>query len=239
MLDIFENIYHCRSELSRMDQPRLETFCCRMRVTIAVSLLGWSGIIISTLAILVSFHMLSVFEDQVSLCLTPIIFFFLLIMNILLVKRNRAGKFSEVKRILSLELAVSLGPFISMVTLINLMALFETLYLSPLPLPVLTAIFLGSIILALVWMILAILAKEMEEMKTLVKAYIIFNIVLLVLQVVLLILLFTQRYFLVEIIPIVLMGTVYNLYHIGYIVVLHNIMDLSLDDGHEIKSDKI
>ena len=153
-----------------MDQPRLETFCCRMRVTTAVSLIGWSGIIISTLALLVSLHMLSVYEDQVSLCLTPIIFIVLLIMNILLVKRNRADNFSEVKSILSLELAVSQGPFISMVTLIDLMALFENLYLSSIPLPVLSAIFIGSIILALVWMILAILAKETEEMKTLVKA---------------------------------------------------------------------
>ena len=59
-------------------------------------------------------------------------------------------------------------------------------------------------------------------------------LVLLVLQVVLLILLFTQGEVLVGVILIILVAIVYFLYHIGYIMVLHNIMDLSLDDGNDI-----
>ena len=55
----------------------------------------------------------------------------------------------------------------------------------------------------------------------------------------LLILLFTQSEVLVGVILIILVAIVYFLYHIGYILVLHNIMDLSLDDGHEINSVKI
>ena len=234
-----------------MDQSRLETFCCRMRVTTAVSLLGWVGIVINILALMVSFFVLFVYEEHVIkyiasipitfiICLIPTIFIILLIMNILLVKRNRAGSFSEVKSILSVEMAVNLGLFISTLTLIDLMALFENLYYTPIPLPVLSAIFVGSIILELVWMIFAYLAREMKdkkEMKNLVKAYIMFNIVLLVLQLVPLILLFTQGEVLVGVILIILVAIVYFLYHIGYIMVLHNIMNLSMDDGNEINSE--
>ena len=55
-----------------------------------------------------------------SICLIPQLFILLLIMNILLVKRNRAGSYSDVKSILSMELSVSRGIIFSIVLLLLL-----------------------------------------------------------------------------------------------------------------------
>ena len=51
------NIPEQREDPEMLDHLRLESygFCCKMRVTTAVALLGWVGIIISTLGFLSGF----------------------------------------------------------------------------------------------------------------------------------------------------------------------------------------
>ena len=82
-----------------LDQLRMESFCCKMRVTAAVSLLGWAGIITSVLAIIAGI-LVTVVPSNVLFSLETFlpsgiimisIFPILLIMSIFLVKRNRDG----------------------------------------------------------------------------------------------------------------------------------------------------
>ena len=122
-----------------LNQLRLEGYFsfCKMRVSTAVSLLGWVGIVISLLAVIAGilvavddiFHYLP-YLFSIPLYLTLpypvphlptvvliiIFFLILLIINIFLIIRSRAGSFSGVKIIirilcmifLSLELVASL-----------------------------------------------------------------------------------------------------------------------------------
>lgn len=127
-----------------LDQLRLESYgcCCKMRVTTAVSLLGWVGIITSVLAVLggiVVAVVPPVISKQLIWILPGVviilIFLIPLIINSFLIKRNRAGSFSGVKSIiqiickffLSLELIASLVLLFSMAALIALTVLGSSL----------------------------------------------------------------------------------------------------------------
>ena len=175
-----------------LDQLRLESYGCNMRVTTAVSLLGWAGIIISVLSILSGilvaviatvasppmFRKLGMGIYTTSGVVVIIIFLMLLIMNILLIKRNRAGSFDLVKKMLanicklflSLELIASLGLVIFMAALT---ALSSKLYSF-----VLVALLIVAIIMCLVWMIFVCLAIHgvRKNSKSLLNVYIKYSI---------------------------------------------------------------
>ena len=240
-----------------LDQLRLESCCCRMRVTTAVSILGWKGIIISVMVIIAgiletvvqpvvaedpSIRLLAL-EIFLPIGLVMIsIFLILLIMNIFLVKRNRANSFGEVKSIiqvickllLSLELILSLGLLITMTTLILLM--------DPIHDPIRLSILIGSLILGLVWMIFVCIAIHgiRKSRKSLLRVNMIFSLVVVLVQIVLeIISIVTQRNitpFLVGVIPGFLVGIVYFFFHIGYFMVLYNIMDIRVDNSQEMKA---
>ena len=234
-----------------LDQLRLESygFCCKLRVTTAVSLLGWAGIITSVLAIIAGI-LVTVVQSTVLVTLETFlpsgiimisIFPILLIMSIFLVKRNRDGSYSEVKSILqvicklllSLELIVSLGLFISMVTLVS------SHHLSLLDDPVLLSIFIGSLTLVLVWMVFLPLAIHgiRKNKKSLLRAHIIFTLGVILMQIVISILsFFTQTDETAGMAGVsILLSIVYFIYHLGYFVILYNIMDVRLDIGQEMK----
>jgi len=237
-----------------LDQLRLESYGCNMRVTTAVSLLGWAGIIISVLSILSGilvavvptvvsppeFRELAMGIYTTAGVVVIIIFLMLLIMNIFLIKRNKAGSFDLVKKMLaiicklflSLELIASLGLVIFMAALT---ALSSKLYSF-----VLVALLIVAIIMCLVWMIFVCLAIHgvRKNRKNLLRAYIIFTLVLALLQLILQILsIFTEPVVaavLVFVIPRVILSIFYFVYHLGYFVVLYNIMDVSLENGNKM-----
>merc|ERR1712212_909020 len=127
----------------------------------------------------------------------------LLIMNIFLIKRNKAGSFDLVKKMLriickfflSLELIVSLGLFILMTTLT---ALFSKSYSF-----VNLVMFIVIIIMSLVWMIFVCLAIHgvRKNRKNLLRAYIIFTLVLALMQLLRILSIFTKSDPLVVVIP--------------------------------------
>ena len=97
-----------------LDKLRLESYglCCKMRVTTAVSILGWVGIIINSLGLMAGIALVSIFFLFSSdfnhaviiiryISGVPIILpLVLLILNILLLKKNSARSFIGVKNIL-------------------------------------------------------------------------------------------------------------------------------------------
>merc|ERR1712154_416832 len=98
-----------------------------------------------------------------------------------------------------------------------------------------------AIFMALVWLIFLCLAIHgiRKNRKSLLNAYIIFNILLLLVPIALQILsLFTQpdpANILVGVIPGIIGNIVSFAYHIGFFVVLYNMMDVSLDYAQEMK----
>lgn len=127
-----------------LEQLRLESYgcCCKMRVTTAVSILGWIGIIISSL-IIIGGILLAVIPPIISpnslILIIPgvviiLVWLLPLIVNSILIKRNRACSFGGVKSLiqiickifLSLELICSLILLFSMLTLLTLTALGYT-----------------------------------------------------------------------------------------------------------------
>jgi len=321
-----------------LDQLRLEKYgcCCKIRVTTAVSLLGWVGLIVSVLAVLAGI-LVAVVPPVVTnpnqlIWILPggvmiLIFLIPLVINSILLKRNRARSFSGVKSIiqiickffLSLELICSLILVFSMAAMIALTALGSSLLelisnsanngnlaqslnltgeelqgwnnfqeivedskkfedfeacdklsdqankvrqglgeLSGIPdqtnvdpaavvrcvsdaFPYFMAIFILAFVMAFVWLIFLCLAIHgvRKNRKNLVNAYIIFNILLLVVPIVLQILsLFTQTDQvtpLFGVVPSIIGNILLFSYHIGFFVVLYNMMDVSLDYGHEMK----
>jgi len=233
-----------------MDQLRMESygFCCKMRVTAAVSLVGWSGIIISVLSIIAGILLAALTPysgRNVSITsgvITIIVFLILFIMNICLIKRNMAGSFSGVKRILriicnfllSIQMIGSLLLLgTSLYFIIRLGSLLTTPYYL---IPVLSILLF---ILVLVWTgFLSIgIHGIRKNRKSLINAYIIFNMVLVVVQIVLQILnhnLINAHSTLVGLIIPVVMSIVYFFYLNGYFMILYNIMDISLDKGQEM-----
>ena len=107
-----------------LDKLRLESYglCCKMRVDSAVSLLGWVGIIISSLGLMAGIALVIVSSlDIISRYfsgLATIIPLVLLILNILLIKRNSARSFIGVKNILRI-LCVLCNVSFSLLLLVN------------------------------------------------------------------------------------------------------------------------
>lgn len=319
-----------------LEQLRLEDYgcCCKMRVTTAVSILGWVGIIVSVLAIIggiiiavvppaISSQLLYIIPGAVII----LIWLLPLIINSILIKRNRARSFGGVKSliqvickiILSLELISSIVLLFSMLVLIalatvgyNLDGIVSNINANELNLtseeqqgfnqfqqllqdgekyedacsalalqldstrqglgepgrflnsqnsaqnesvvdpaavlgcikaasPIFITIFIIAAVFAFIWMVFLCLAIHgiRKNRKSLLNAYIIFNILLLVVPIALQILsLFTQDYpveSLIYVIPSIIGNIVVFLYHMGFFVVLYNMMDVSLDYGHEMK----
>merc|ERR1711953_461300 len=116
-----------------LDQLRLESYCCcKLRLTTAVAVLGWVGVLGSVLVIVGGILLAvipPVLSEQFILILPGVILILIwlipLIINSILIKRNRAGSFSGVKSIiqvickifLSLELIVSIILILSMLAL--------------------------------------------------------------------------------------------------------------------------
>ena len=121
-----------------LEQLRLESYgcCCKMRVTTAVGILGWIGIIISILFIIGGILLAvipPVVNSDLLILIVPgvviiLVWLLPLIINSILIKRNRACSFGGVKSLiqiickifLSLELIYSLVLFFSMLTLLTL-----------------------------------------------------------------------------------------------------------------------
>merc|ERR1712079_860853 len=306
-----------------LDQLRLESYCCcKLRLTTAVAVLGWVGVLVSVLVI-VGGILLAVIPPVLSEQLILILIWLIpLIINSILIKRNRAGSFSGVKSIiqvickifLSLELIVSIILIFSMLAMIALTAVgtnlpgivgnvinngnlsltsderqglsqLEQIFrngsqyedfaacdvikqqveaarrnlgeptVSQAPdldsaallrclkdaSPIFMAIFIVALAMALLWMIFLCLAIHgvRKNRKSLLNAYIIFNILLLVGPIALQILsLFTQPEpvdILSSVISSILGNILVFLYHMGFFVVLYNMMDVSLDYDHEMK----
>ena len=239
-----------------LDQFELESYggCCKIKVSTTVRLLGSMGIIISALliltGILVVFLPPFIFPDLspwvplaqvlpfISPTLSPWIFFtisglvmvtivlVLLVMNINLIMRNTAGSFSKVKSTIQCicKFLLSLLMICLLLVLVSLVALVVQSGGSNLQLYTL------AFIVVLVWMIFLSLAMEgiRKNRKNLIKAYIIFNIVWLLVQIVLLLVLFTLLdHFTVKVgvIPGLLYSITSFIYHNVLFVVLYNIMD--------------
>ena len=313
-----------------LDQLRLESYCCcKLRLTTAVAVLGWVGVLVSVLVIVGGILLAvipPVLSEQFILILPGVILILIwlipLIINSILIKRNRAGSFSGVKSIiqvickifLSLELIVSIILIFSMLAMIALTAVgtnlpgivgnvinnanlsltsderqglsqLEQIFrngsqyedfaacdvikqqveaarrnlgeptVSQAPdldsaallrclkdaSPIFMAIFIVALAMALLWMVFLCLAIHgvRKNRKSLLNAYIIFNILLLVGPIALQILsLFTQPEpvdILSSVIPSILGNILVFLYHMGFFVVLYNMMDVSLDYDHEMK----
>merc|ERR1711988_842398 len=113
-----------------LDQLRLESYCCcKLRLTTAVAVLGWVGVLVSVLVIVGGILLAvvpPVLTEEFILILPGVV----LILICILIKRNRAGSFSGVKSIiqvickifLSLELIVSIILIFSMLAMIALTA---------------------------------------------------------------------------------------------------------------------
>ena len=236
-----------------LDQLSLGSCCCRMRVTTAVSILGWMGIIISVLVILadilaagMDFSLLSEYASAlmvivyVFIVVMIIIFLILLIMNTILINRNSARSFSGVKSIIKIICKFNLSiQMIASILIISgsLVQITVTGKLLSASLPdqnLVSSLSLPSVIcvVGIVWMIFLSLAIHgiRKKRKSLIKAYIMFNMVFVILEIV-----YFFREISFEIIGGVL-AIVGYIHQIGYFVVLYNIMDISLDNGHEMNA---
>ena len=236
-----------------LDQLSLESYGCRMRVTTAVSILGWMGIIISVLVIIadilaasMDFSLLSEYASAlmvivyVFIVVMIIIFLILLIMNTFLIKRNSARSFSGVKSIIKIicKFNLSIQMIVSILIISgSLVQITVTGKLTSASLPdqnLVSSLSLASVIcvVGIVWMIFLSLAIHgiRKNRKSLIKAYIMFTIVFLILEIV---------YFFREI-SFKIIGDLLTIvgytHQIGYFVVLYNIMDISLDNGHEMNT---
>merc|ERR1711874_310436 len=302
-----------------LDQLRLESYCCcKLRLTTAVAVLGWVGILVSVLVIVGGILLAvipPVLSEQFILILPGVILILIwlipLIINSILIKRNRAGSFSGVKSIIQVICKIFLSSMLAMIALTavgtnlpgivgnvinngNLsltsderqgLSQLEQIFrngsqyedfkacdvikqqveaarrnlgeptVSQAPdldsaallrclkdaSPIFMAIFIVALAMAVLWMIFLCLAIHgvRKNRKSLLNAYIIFNILLLVGPIALQILsLFTQPEpvdILSSVIPSILGNILVFLYHMGFFVVLYNMMDVSLDYDHEMK----
>ena len=245
-----------------LDQLRLESYGCRMRVTTAVSLLGWTGIITSVLAILAVMVVAVLFPLPSSdyIFLSPltiyecsaaviIISLLLVILNSFLIKTNRAGRFSGVKSIiriicsllLSLQLIASiLHPFFIVISI----GLAGAQGRSPLPTifygPYLLGPLIEDIILDLAWIIFVCIGIHglRKDSKSLLNTYIIFIILMIIMYIVRE---FVSQLVIPDVMSLasVILRVLYNIvtffYNFGFFVILYNMMDVSLEDDQEMK----
>ena len=239
-----------------LDQLRLESFGCMIRVSTAVNILGWVWIIINVISIigilwilLPLFSSPSVPEVIIAALVTMIkIILIMLVMNFFLLKRNRSGSFNGVKSILRIICKIQL----SLMMIVNLIfLLFLFLYLLPAININVRPFLIGSfesnlmpvmLIVAIVLMIFLSLGIHgvRKNRKSLINVYIPFIMVLVVVQILLQILSHFNRQrdnpgSLGSLIVSVVMSLIYFILHIGYFVVLYNIMDVNPEEDQEMK----
>jgi len=250
-----------------LDQLRLESygFCCKMRVTTAVTLLGMAGITISIVAITVGF--LAALDTYILvpfILIRPIdflewdrilsiwriygvsviiIFLILLIMNIFLIKRIRTGSFSEVKSVLRVICGffLSLHLIASIFTFITSIVGLSTRWRFGFPEVDIPVCIIGFV--SMIFVCLAIHGVR-KNIKRLINVYIIFNIVVVTIEIVLFIVWIWRSnlpapdindIFKYDVTMIIL-TIVYSFYRFGLFVVLYNIMDVSVDDSQKMNS---
>merc|ERR1711936_1212215 len=267
-----------------LDQLRLESYCCcKLRLTTAVAVLGWVGVLVSVLVIVGGILLAvipPVLSEQFILILPGVslilIFSMLAMIALTAVGTNLPGIVGNVINNANLSLTSderqglsqleqifrngsqyedfaacdvikqqveaarrNLGePTVSQAPDLDSAALLRCLKDAS---PIFMAIFIVALAMALLWMIFLCLAIHgvRKNRKSLLNAYIIFNILLLVGPIALQILsLFTQPEpvdILSSVIPSILGNILVFLYHMGFFVVLYNMMDVSLDYDHEMK----
>ena len=248
------------------DQLRLEKYglCCKMKVTTVVSILGWVGLVSSILESLILLILPIVLIGLLSGYIGAIVIFLLyspfllysLITRSILLKRNRARNFSGVKKImkiicqsyLSLRLIFGLiiliiGILVSMELLTNFEATSfidksEDLAATKLPkstriIMVVRCIFWSS---DLIFTCIGIHGVR-KNRKNIINAFIIFNIVELMLFILYSVILYSVFTSLDDIIPVVTATVVLLLlsYQIGHFVVVYNMIDVSEEYGHEMR----
>ena len=238
-----------------LDQLRLESFGCMIRVSTAVNILGWVWIIIDPLSIIGILWTLPLFSSPsvsaVNIAAGVImikIILIMLVMNFFLLKRNRSGSFNGVKSILRIICKIQL----SLMMIVNLIfLLFLFLYLLPAININVRPFLIGSfesnlmpvmLIVAIVLMIFLSLGIHgvRKNRKSLINVYIPFIMVLVVVQILLQILSHFNRQrdnpgSLGSLIVSVVMSLIYFILHIGYFVVLYNIMDVNPEEDQEMK----
>ena len=214
---------------------RLKSYGCKMKVFTAVNILGLVWIIFSVLNINVGilatanipFFSKNTEDVYVKLVIMIMIILIILVMNIFLLKRNRSGRFDGVKRILR----YICNTFLSLQIIFVLIFLPYLLFLiieRPLHDKILT------FIMGLVWLIFLSLGAHGVEnnRKSHTNAYIIFNIVMMVVQIILQVLYFLIRGYFGNLVGlIVVVG--FFLLHIGYFMVLYSIIDVSPEDDQD------
>ena len=237
-----------------LDQLRLESYGCKLRVSTAVNILGLVWIIISFLSIIFGIlvtadHFPFLFKPARNVYIAAgvimiIIFLIMLVMNFFLFKRNRSGRFDGVKTILGIicKFTLSLLMIGDLILLCYCLALI--IKLGPLlngPFYQIVVILIVTFILEIVWLIFLSLGIHgiRKNRKSLINAYIIFNIVMLVLQIILQIIFTSHRNDpgsnLGGLVVSVVLSMIYFILHIGYFVVLYNIMDVIPEDDQEMK----
>ena len=233
-----------------LDQLRLESYGCKMRVSTALNILGWVWIIISFLSIIVGILLTAnifslPFDPAVAAGVIMIkIFLIMLVMNFFLLKRNRSGSLDGVKSILRIicNFILSLQMIVDLILLFFLPFILVAPPLVP-PRPLdnesdntfFVTLIVILIVLVLVWLIFLSLGIHgiRKNRKSLINVYIIFNIVLVVVEIFLQILQFPGS--LIGLIYSVLLSLIYFILHIGYFVVLYNIMDVNPEEAQEMK----
>ena len=221
-----------------LDHLRLESygFCCKMRVTTAVTLLGLAGIIISFTDLIAGilaaldnyetvqhshhsifppiFHSkfsFSILDEFIPYSLSHIIFIIPLIMNIILIKRNCARNFIGVRSVIRI-----ICIFYFSFYLINIVFCFFLIFL---------------------FFVCAPIVGPRMNRKRIINVYIIINIVVDIVYILLLSLPFTSRNRPTESVVASeqIRIIVYSFYHIGYFVVLYNIMEVRVENANEMR----
>ena len=233
------------SELIRMDQLRIS---CSMRSTKAVTILGQVGIIISVLIIIggiicAAIPTTGLFIPSELLFIIPGVIIILvgnllLTINSILIKRNRDRRFGKVKSLIqiickvfiSLELICSFFLLISMITMIS--QSFNPHIVTP---KVWLRVYIIVTVLALIWIVFICLAIHgiRKKRTQLLNAYIIFNLIMGPIAFGLLTLWIGGT--LIAWIPSILGSIGLFLYHIGFFVVLSNIMMVDFEDEQQMK----
>ena len=237
-------------------QPRVESqfcfriFCCEMRVTTAVTLLGLAGIIISFMDLFAGilaalynyetvphfhhsiFHPIfhskfsfSILDEFIPYSLSRIIYIIPLIMNIKLIMRNSPRNFIGVRSVIRI-----ICIFYFSFHLIDIVFfLWRVLF-------IITQVFitfkdLRNYFLVLGLVVFVYLAiYEPMNMKRIINVYINFNIVLAIPQAFILLLPLNNEDATEQIMVIA-----YSVYHIGYFIVFYNIVDVNVKDDQEMK----
>jgi len=242
-----------------LDKLRLESYglCCKMRVDSAVSLLGWVGIIISTLGLMAGIALVIVSSlDIISRYfsgLAIIIPLVQLMLNIFLIKRNSARSFIGVKNILRI-LCILCNVSLSLLLLVNYIVIpwirMHYMY-SNWTYPPSPSELISEILSSIKWVVVCITYFSLgihgvrTNKKGLLNVYIIFSIVLMVVYL-------TEKiqkspfipYYpvsndhLTELLQFSLnfiSTAVSFFYNFGLFVVLYNMMEVREDEARELK----